>query len=144
MLGQIIHTQKEKRKPHFWPCSVQGHTFCAKWTLQEVWTLVEIGSACIYACILEEGARSHYRWLWAGNWTQELWSSGPLEEQSVLSTSEPSLQPCYLVFFSYCSDEIPWQGKGVYSISQIKDTVCHVGESRQQEPGAAAHTTSTM
>ena len=45
----------------------------------------------------EEGIWSHYRWLWAspcGCW--EL-NSGPLEEQSVLLTIEPSLQPLSLI-----------------------------------------------
>ena len=38
----------------------------------------------------EEGIGSYYRWLWATMW--EL-NSGPLEEQSVLLTADPSLQP---------------------------------------------------
>jgi len=38
----------------------------------------------------EEGIGSHYRWLWATVWDL---NSAPLEEQSVLLTTEPSLQP---------------------------------------------------
>jgi hypothetical protein len=40
----------------------------------------------------EEGIRSHYRWLWATTWYWKL-NSGPLGEQPVLLTTEPSLQP---------------------------------------------------
>jgi hypothetical protein len=43
----------------------------------------------------KEGIRSHYRWLWY--W--EL-NSGPLEEQSVLLTSGPFLQPSFSVIIS--------------------------------------------
>ena len=45
----------------------------------------------------EEGIGSHYRWLWA---TWEL-NSGPLEEQSVLFTTEPSLQPPAVILDNY-------------------------------------------
>jgi hypothetical protein len=48
-------------------------------------------STCMYSCRPEEGIRSHYRYeppcgCWALN-------SGPLEDQLVLLTIEPSLQP---------------------------------------------------
>jgi hypothetical protein len=46
----------------------------------------------------EEGIRSLW-WLWATMWFWDL-NSGPLEEQSVLLKSEPSLQPCfYFIYF---------------------------------------------
>ena len=58
-------------------------------------------SICMYTCMPEEGIRSHYRWLWAtlcGCW--EL-NSGPLEEQTMLLTSEPSLQPStFLIIYT--------------------------------------------
>jgi hypothetical protein len=48
----------------------------------------------------EEGIRSHYRWLWASMWLLVL-NSGPLEEQSVLSTAEPSYQLSFFLFFFF-------------------------------------------
>jgi hypothetical protein len=41
---------------------------------------------------LDTAQEGNYRWLWATMWLLEL-NSGPLEEQSVLLTAEPSLQP---------------------------------------------------
>jgi hypothetical protein len=41
----------------------------------------------------EEGIRSHYRWLWATMWLLGIELTWSLEEQSVLLTAEPSLQP---------------------------------------------------
>jgi hypothetical protein len=46
----------------------------------------------------EEGARYHYSWLCATMWLLDL-NSGLLEEQSVLLTSEPSLQLKRTFFF---------------------------------------------
>jgi hypothetical protein len=45
----------------------------------------------------EEGVRSHYGWLLATMWFLDL-NSGPSEEQSVVLTAEPSLQPSYCPF----------------------------------------------
>jgi hypothetical protein len=43
----------------------------------------------------EEGIGSHFRWLWATMWLLGL-NLGPLEEQSVLLTTEPLLKhDCY-------------------------------------------------
>ena len=61
----------------------------------------------MYACRSEEDTRSHYRWCEPSCGCWEL-NSGPLVEQSVLLTSEPSLQPLiyyilpiYVVEYNY-------------------------------------------
>jgi hypothetical protein len=46
----------------------------------------------------ENAIKSHYRWLWATMWVLGI-ELRTLEEQSVLLTSEPSLQPKMLIFF---------------------------------------------
>ena len=47
---------------------------------------------CLYAWRPEEGARPLYRWLWANMWLLGI-ELRTLEEQAVLLTTEPSLQP---------------------------------------------------
>jgi hypothetical protein len=55
-------------------------------------TLLLLLSLSLFSDTPAEGIRSHYRWLWATCGCLEL-NSEPLEEQSVLLTVEPSLQP---------------------------------------------------
>jgi hypothetical protein len=74
----------------------------------------------------EEGIRSHYRWLWATMWLLgiELRSS---EEQSVLSTAEPSLHTPTLItchiFISTCYLCVLGEGK--------ENVIAHVWRSEE-------------
>ena len=61
------------------------------------------------SCTPEEGIRSHYRWGEPPCGCWEL-NSGPREEQSVLLTTEPSLQPNMCIFKG--------GGGGGYKLSQ--------------------------
>ena len=49
-------------------------------------------SICIYACITEEGSRSHYRWLGVTMWLLGTELRTP-ERTAILLTAEPSFQP---------------------------------------------------
>jgi len=71
----------------------------------------------MHTCMPEESTRSLYRWLWATMW---LLGIGPLEEQTMLLTSEPSLQhpllKLLIIFYllpmcawvSRCVPQYPW------------------------------------
>ena len=68
-------------------------------------------------CMLKEGIRFHYRWLWihvvAENWTQDSGS-----EQTMLLTSEPSLQPLYYQFLKLCQSR-SWREDSI-----VRSTCC--------------------
>jgi hypothetical protein len=72
--------------------------------------VVYVGTLWMSSDAPEEGMGSHYRWLWAtpyGCW--EL-NSAPLEEQSVLLTAEPCLQPLWVSSKTSkysCPDRLP-------------------------------------
>jgi hypothetical protein len=76
--------------------------------------------------IPEEDITSHYRWLWATVWFWEL-NSRPLEEQSMLLTAEPSLQPklLKLALTSQVQGSQVWATMPIYIVLGIEsETWC--------------------